>query len=73
MPRPRFQFDHNIAELRAVMDECDVDEPIGRYLLRTARSYVTAARMVERIGTPEFTDRSIELYGAPRDRIGPTR
>ncbi len=71
VPRPRFQFDHNIAELRAVMDECDVDEPIGRYLLRTARSYVTAARMVERIGTPEFTDRSIELYGAPRDRIGP--
>jgi len=71
VPRPRYQFDRNIAELRAVMDECDVEAPIGRYLLRTARSYVTAARMVERIGTPEFTDRSIELYGAPRDRIGP--
>ena len=27
--------------------------------------------MVERVGTPEFTQRSIELYGAPRDRIGP--
>jgi uncharacterized protein (TIGR02421 family) len=71
VPRPRYQFDRNIAELRAVMDECDLEEPIGRYLLRTARSYVTAARMVERIGTPEFTQRSIELYGAPGDRIGP--
>lgn len=66
------RFDGNVAELRALMDECDADEPIGRYLLRTARSYVAAARMVERIGTAEFTDRSIELYGTPRDRIGPT-
>jgi uncharacterized protein (TIGR02421 family) len=71
-PRQGLRFDRNIGELRAVMDECDVGEPIGRYLLRTARSYVTAAEMVERIGTPEFTAASIELYGAPRDRIGPT-
>jgi uncharacterized protein (TIGR02421 family) len=70
-PTQAHRFDRNIGELRAVMDECDVEEPIGRYLLRTARSYVTAARMVERMGTAEFTDRSIELYGAPRDRIGP--
>lgn len=70
-PRQAHSFDRNIGELRAVMDECDVQEPIGRYLLRTARSYVTAARMVERIGSAEFTERSIELYGAPRDRIGP--
>lgn len=70
-PRARLQFAANVDELRAVMDACDLDEPIGRYLYRTARSYVTAARMVERIGTPEFTQRSIELYGAPKDRIGP--
>lgn len=71
VPQRGRRFDANIAELRAVMDECDPGEPIGRYVLRTARSYVTAARMVERIGTPEFTERSIELYGAPRERIGP--
>ena len=70
-PRARLHFGANVDELRAVMDGCDLDEPIGRYLFRTARSYVTAARMVERIGTPEFTQRSIELYGAPHDRIGP--
>ncbi len=70
-PRARVQFTHNADELRAVMAACDLDEPIGRYLYRTARSYVTAARLVERIGTPEFTQRSIELYGAPHDRIGP--
>jgi uncharacterized protein (TIGR02421 family) len=71
VPRPHLQFGANIGALRSVMDECDTDEPVGRYLFRTARSYVTAARMVERIGTAEFTQRSIELYGAPRDRIGP--
>ena len=70
-PRSRAQFGDNADELRAVMAACDLDEPIGRYLYRTARSYVTAVRMVERIGTPEFTQRSIELYGAPHDRIGP--
>jgi len=70
-PRARLHFAANVDELRAVMDACDLDEPIGRYLYRTARSYVTAARMVERIGTPEFSQRSIELYGAPKDRIGP--
>ncbi len=70
-PRARAQFGDNADELRAVMAACDLDEPIGRYLYRTARSYVTAVRMVERVGTPEFTQRSIELYGAPNDRIGP--
>ena len=70
-PRHRVHFNDNVDELNAVMAACDLDEPIGRYLYRTARSYVTAARMVERIGTPEFTQRSIELYGAPGDRIGP--
>lgn len=71
VPHEPHRFDRNIGELRAVMDECDAGEPIGRYLLRTARSYVTAAEMVERIGTAEFTERSIALYGAPTDRIGP--
>ena len=70
-PRPRLRLDDNTDELLAVMAACDLDEPIGRYMYRTARSYVTAARMVERVGTPEFTRRSIELYGAPGDRIGP--
>ncbi len=70
-PRQRVHFNDNCDELSAVMAACDLDEPIGRYLYRTARSYVTAARMVERMGTPEFTRRSVELYGAPGDRIGP--
>lgn len=70
-PRTRVQFSGNVDELRAVMADCDLEEPVGRYMFRTARSYVTAARMVERMGTPEFTRRSIALYGAPGDRIGP--
>ena len=68
-PRARPRLDDNADELHAVMADCDLDEPIGRYMYRTAHSYVTAVRMVDRVGTPEFTQRSIELYGAPGDRI----
>jgi uncharacterized protein (TIGR02421 family) len=70
-PRARPRFDDTADELHAVMADCDLDEPVGRYMYRTAHSYVTAVRMVDRMGTPEFTQRSIELYGAPGDRIGP--
>ncbi len=70
-PQPRISFASNVAELQAVMAACDLSEPTGRYLFRTARSYVTAARMVGSIGRPEFTTASIALYGAPEDPIGP--
>ena len=70
-PRSRTQFSANIDELRGVMADCELDAPVDRYLFRTARSYATAARMVEAIGTPGFTRRSVALYGAPTDRIGP--
>lgn len=70
-PPARRRFAASVDELRAVMAGCELDEPVGRYLYRTARSYVTAARLVECTGAPEFTRRSVELYGSPRDRIGP--
>lgn len=68
---PRVRFDSNIRALASIMRECDRDHPVGRYLYRTARSYKLAAAMIEEAGTPEFTVRSIELYGGPRDPVGP--
>lgn len=67
---PHFDFERNIAELRAVADLCDLSHPVGRYIARTARSYITAARMLENIGSPAFTELSAALYGKPDDPIG---
>lgn len=67
----RPKFTRNIRELEAIMAECDRDHAVGRFLFRTARSYLTAARMMEAVGTAAFTERSLELYGGPKDPVGP--
>lgn len=64
-------FARNTRALEAIMTECDRGHPVGRYLYRTARSYVVAAAMMEAAGTPRFTALSRELYGAPTDPVGP--
>ena len=51
--------------LEAVMAETDRSHPLGKFLYATARCYHTLARMMESIGTPAFTERSVELYGRP--------
>ena len=57
-----------IEALEALMTRCDRSHPMGSHLYKTAWSYLTAARMVRAIGTAEFTQHSIRLYGRP-DRI----
>src|SRR6185503_8461598 len=37
---------------------------------QTARSYMTAAAMLENVGTTAFTALSVEIYGKPGDRLG---
>lgn len=69
---PRINNDPILRELDALMAECDRDHPVGRFLHRSARSYHTAAAMIAAIGTLEFTVRSLDLYGGPRDPLGPT-
>lgn len=57
------------AELDAVAREADASDPLQAFVKVTAESYSTAARMIESIGTPAFTELSVELYGRPDDRI----
>ena len=56
-------------ELRAVAGAADEAEPLQAFIARTARSYLAAARMLEAIGDEAFTARSIEIYGAPAQRL----
>lgn len=68
---PKLDYKREIAELRAIMKACDRAHPIGSYIFLTAESYWIAAQMLERRGTPQFTELSISLYGRPTDTIGP--
>jgi uncharacterized protein (TIGR02421 family) len=51
--------------LEAIMARCDRAHPMGDHLYKTAWSYATAARMLEAVGTPAFTQHSVRLYGRP--------
>ncbi len=56
-----------IAELDHFIVQCEGDDPVLRYLRQTAWSYAEAARMLMAVGTPEFTQHSLRLYGRPDD------
>ena len=43
--------------------------PAAIYIADTARSYLQGARLIEHVGTPEFTTISIEIYGRPGDLL----
>ena len=43
--------------------------PAGSYIADSARSYLQGIRLIEHVGTPEFTSISIEIYGKPGDLL----
>lgn len=59
-------YSQEIEALESIAAACDRSDPLAAYIHVTAQSYVTAARMLEGIGTPEFTRHCTTLYGAPR-------
>ncbi len=61
-------WQNEIAALEDFVKRCDGDDPILQFLRRTACSYVEAGRMLMAAGSPEFTRRSIRLYGRPDDK-----
>ncbi len=56
-------------ELAAIAEGADAAHPLGAYLQRSARSWHTAARMLEAVGDAGVTAPSIELYGKPDDAL----
>ncbi|HKV65416.1 MAG TPA: tyrosine/phenylalanine carboxypeptidase domain-containing protein, partial [Rhodanobacteraceae bacterium] len=71
---PRFEyhapdFSAQRAELEAIASQADPAHPLGAYLRRSAKSWQTAARMLEAVGTDGITAPSIELYGRPGDPL----
>lgn len=69
--QPKHGLGDAVKAFDAIAADCDANDPLHRFLQRTARSYAMAARMLDCAGTREFTDLSAELYGRPADHIGP--
>ena len=72
---PKLDFSAARAELHAIVDEADHQHPLGQYLCDAARSWATAAKLCEALGTRQVTNLSMELYGAPNEALpgaGPT-
>ncbi len=56
-----------VAALDDFVRRCSGDDALLQFLRRSAWSYAEAGRMLMAAGTPEFTARSIALYGRPDD------
>lgn len=72
---PRRDFGDAIGELDAILCAADPQHPLGQYLIDSARSWQTAARMCEALGTRHVLAFSSELYGTPNEALpgnGPT-
>ncbi|WP_462114012.1 flavohemoglobin expression-modulating QEGLA motif protein [Lysobacter xanthus] len=72
---PKSDFAVHRAELDRIVCEADPQHPLGQYLIDSARSWSTAARMCESLGTRRVVGLSTELYGAPNEALpgnGPT-
>lgn len=59
--------------LHAVLDgierEVDAAHPLGEYLNRQLRCWHDTLILLESMGSPEFTQASIRLFGSPSDRL----
>ncbi|MCB1605402.1 MAG: DUF1704 domain-containing protein [Xanthomonadales bacterium] len=57
------------AELLQIAEAAGDGDAVAHYLANTARSWHTAALMMEAVGTAELSTHAIELYGRPGDAI----
>jgi uncharacterized protein (TIGR02421 family) len=62
---PPPELDALIERMKSCMQRTPRDHPLGDFIWKTAWSYSTAAYMLNSMGTPDFTERSVELYGRP--------
>jgi uncharacterized protein (TIGR02421 family) len=72
LPRLEYRvpdFSTQRAELASIASAADAAHPLGAWLARSARSWQTAARMLEGVGSAAVTAPSIELYGKPGDAL----
>jgi uncharacterized protein (TIGR02421 family) len=55
----------SVAALENIVAQCDHQHPVEKFLAETAQSYVYAGKMLNAIGTQDFTKYSTRIYGRP--------
>lgn len=55
----------SVKALDEIFIKCNQDDPVEKFIAETALSYSYAGRMLMHVGTPEFTEYSIKIYGRP--------
>lgn len=55
----------SVKALDDIVQQCNQDDPVEKFLAETALSYANAGRMLLNVGTPEFTKYSTRIYGRP--------
>jgi uncharacterized protein (TIGR02421 family) len=74
LPRPTYAIDRAraesaIADLEGFAMTLDVQDPVQRWLARTASSYAAANHLLLAVGTKRFHRISTEIYGGPHARF----
>lgn len=62
------KIDHSqqMLTLESIVNRANaIDHPLSQYLSDTAQSYLTAARMIASLGTPQMSTLSVNIYGRP--------
>ena len=62
---PRQNHNDSIRSLDNIVAQCDQEDPVEKFLAETAQSYAYSGRMLNAIGTPEFSTYSAKIYGRP--------
>lgn len=71
----KLDFTAERRELAAICEAADAAHPLGLYLRDSAQGWMTAAELLESLGTPAVTTHSIALFGTPEAPLpghGPT-
>ena len=66
---PKVSHKDRIDELQKILRSFTAEHPLEQFTQSTIESYITAARMIETVGTLDFQKYSIEIYGQPGDII----
>ena len=61
----RHDYNDSIVALEEISARCDHDDVVEKFLSETAQSYAYSARMLQAVGTPDFTTYSTKIYGRP--------
>jgi uncharacterized protein (TIGR02421 family) len=66
---PKIEFTEPLKKLEEIIRATDHNDPVAQFLHETAKSYYYAHLLVEKMGQPDMTRYSQDIYGRPGDTV----